>query len=164
MLDHLAGIPSDTLMMVAVAAIPLLVLLGITPRWKVRLLIIAVALGLGVAAAALAPSSGPVNPARIAASVGALGLVSLAIYLWGGVSAAAWVIAALATQAFGGLRDAVYAPTSQEQVAGVLTLLVGLGLIYVILRFAPASGDRRAATGEGDHAANNGSPPGRVPN
>ena len=134
MLDHLAGMPSSTLMMVAVAAIPVLVLLGSSARWRVRLLILGVALGLGVAALALAPSSGAVNPARVAAGVGALGLVALAIYLWGGVSAAAWVVAALATQALGGLRDAVYAPTSQEQVAGVLTLLVGLGLVVIIAR------------------------------
>jgi hypothetical protein len=142
LLDHLAGIPSGALMMVALAAIPVLVLLGISPRWRVRLLILAVALGLGVAALALAPSSGAVNPARVAAGVGALGLVSLAIYLWGGVSAAAWVVAALALEGLGGLRDAVYAPTSQEQVAGVLTVVVVVALVFAVWRYSRCRPER----------------------
>lgn len=118
--------------MVAVVAIPLLVLMGITSRWRMRLLIVVSAIALAAAAMALAPSSGPADPLRVATTVGAVGLASVGLYLWGSVSAAAWVIAALLVQAFGGLRDAVYAPTLQEQVAGGLMLVVTLAFVVIL--------------------------------
>lgn len=139
MLGQLAGIPSLALLMVAVAAIPVLVVVGITSRWPVRIAIVAAAIALGVAAMALVPSSGPPVPSRVAATLGAAGLVSLAIYLWGGVSAVSWVIAALLVQALGGLRSAAYAATAQERIAGILTVVVIAALVFAIRRFSPRS-------------------------
>ena len=65
-----------------------------------------------------------------------------AITAWGRVAAWSWIIAALAYQALGGLRDAVYAPERQARVAGALTVFVASGLIVLVVRASQRAWDR----------------------
>jgi hypothetical protein len=136
MFGGVAGIPSSTLMLVAFAAMPILVVAGVTARWSVRVLILAaIAALIGVLAVSLAPP-GESEPARLVGLAVGVGLVALAVRVWGTSSALSWIVAALGVQGLSGLRLAVYAPTGQERIAGALALIVSAALIALVARSA----------------------------
>ena len=127
-------IPVKVLMILAVVGIPLLVVAGLTPRWSLRALMVAVIVALlSVSAWASAPT-GEFDPVTLAVVVGGLVVVSIAIVVWGTLSAWSWIVAVLSYFGMAGLRSAVYGFVWQEQVAGALTLLVVSGLIALIAR------------------------------
>jgi membrane protease YdiL (CAAX protease family) len=141
----IADIPANALMMVALAGIPLLVVAGLTPRWSLRaLLVLAVAVMVGV----LAWTSGPVSdvdidPAGVAMAIVGLAVVSTALVVWGSLSGWSWIVAALAFQGLGGLRNAAYGPVGQTRGAGALAVLVASALVAVI---AHQTARKRGAT------------------
>ncbi len=133
MLGSAAGIPASALTMAAFAAIPILVVAGLSRRWSVRASIAAVIVALiGVLVANLAPPGGA-DTARLAGLVVGVVLVALAVRAWGTSSAWSWVVAALCVLGMGGLRLAVYAPTGHERVAGALSLIVSAGLVALMV-------------------------------
>jgi hypothetical protein len=157
-LSDATDMPTQVLLAVAIVAIPMLVVAGLTTRWTLRLLTAAsMAVLFVVALVALSP------PADLSATGVALLVIQLALVLaafraWGVLSAWSWVVAALTYQALGGVHAIVHAPTSQERGAGVVTLLVASALIALIARHArstsgsaPADGPSLATmrTGEG---------------
>jgi hypothetical protein len=135
-LGDVPSVPAIAIMTVAVAGIPILVLMGITRRWALRALIAAVALALVAAVAIAFAPPGEADPVRATLVVVRVVVIALALYYWGTLSAWSWVAAALVFSALGGLRSAVYASTGQEQVAGALMVLAGSMLIALIVRHA----------------------------
>jgi hypothetical protein len=88
-----------------------------------------------VIAVNIAPA-GESDPVRLAAGIVGICFVALAVRAWGTSSALSWVVAALAFQGLNGLRLAVYAPTTQERVAGALALIVSAALVALLARVA----------------------------
>ncbi|MEP6732112.1 MAG: CPBP family intramembrane glutamic endopeptidase [bacterium] len=132
-LGSIAGIPASTAMLVALIGIPLLVIAGLSPRWTIRVaLALAVLVLLTVVVAATASPSDS-DPARVIALVVGLALIALGLRAWGALSAMSWIIAVLAFRALGELRLAVYAPTTQERIAGALTVVVACALIWLVV-------------------------------
>ena len=132
----IADIPANALMMVALAGIPLLVVAGLTQRWNLRaLLVLAVVVMVGVLAWTSGPASDvDVDPAGVAMAIVGLAVVSTALVVWGSLSGWSWIVAALAFQGLGGLRNAAYGPVWQARGAGALAVLVALALVAVIAR------------------------------
>jgi hypothetical protein len=134
MFGSVAGIPASVLMTVASVAIPILVVAGLTKRWSLRVLMGLVIVALASAGAiALAPA-GESDALKVIALAVGVALIVLAVRAWGTLSAWSWIVAALVFQALGGLRLAVYAPTMQERIAGVLTVIVAGGLVALVAR------------------------------
>ena len=75
-----------------------------------------------------------VDSSRVVVLVATVVLVVIAFRAWAAAAAWSWVVAALALQGFGGLWRAVYSPTWQEHVAGVLVLVLAGVLIAAIAR------------------------------
>jgi hypothetical protein len=134
LLSGIAGIPQATMMMVAVVAIPILVVAGITPKWTVRALIAAVAtVVLVTASVAFAPPT-DADPVRLILLVATVCVVSWAVYAWGALGAWTWIVGALVFEGLSGVRQAVYAPTVYERGAGLLSAFVVGALIVLIAR------------------------------
>jgi hypothetical protein len=126
------GIPTSTLATVAMAGIPLLVVAGLTSRWSLRALIAgAVAVLVGVMAWSFEPASN-LDPVGVTLVIAGLAVVSIALVVWGALSAWSWIVAALFFQALNGLREAAYGPVWQARGAGALTVLVASALIAII--------------------------------
>ena len=132
----ISDIPANALMMVALAGIPLLVVAGLTQRWNLRaLLVLAVVVMVGVLAWTSGPASDvDVDPAGVAMAIVGLAVVSTALVVWGSLSGWSWIVAALAFQGLGGLRNAAYGPVGQARGAGALAVLVASALVAVIAR------------------------------
>jgi hypothetical protein len=136
-LPVLAGvpdIPTAALMTVVLVGIPFLVVAGLTPRWSLRALMAAVIVALiGAMAWSFGPAS-DVDPLRLALVFVGVAVLSSAVVVWGSVAAWSWIVAALAYQGLGGLRNAAYGYVWQERVAGALIFLVASALIALIAR------------------------------
>jgi hypothetical protein len=133
----LAGIPDialGTLMMVALFAIPLLIVGLITRRWSLRVLCLVVMVALLGTSVWTSGVAG--EPDRVRAIIGLTGfaLMSIAIVAWASLSAWSWIVGALAFQALNGLRSVAYGPVWQARGAGLLAVLVASALIAVIAR------------------------------
>jgi hypothetical protein len=141
----ISDIPANALMMVALAGIPLLVVAGLTQRWNLRaLLVLAVVVMVGVLAWTSGPASDvDVDPAGVAMAIVGLAVVSTALVVWGSLSGWSWIVAALAFQGLGGLRNAAYGPVGQTRGAGALAVLVASALVAVIAR---QTAQKRGAT------------------
>ena len=63
-------------------------------------------------------------------------VVSVAFVVWGSLSAWSWIVAALAFQALGGLRNAAYGRCGRRAYRALLTALVASVLIALIARKA----------------------------
>jgi hypothetical protein len=155
MLDYefplLAGIPDialSTLMMVALFAIPLLVVALITRRWSVRVLCLVVMVVLLGASAWTSGVAGEADPVRAILGLAGVAVMSIAIVAWGSLSAWSWVVGALAFQALSGLRSVAYGPVWQARGAGFLAVLVASALIAVVAR-RTGRGSRADAAAEG---------------
>jgi hypothetical protein len=140
-LSGIADIPTNALMMVAVAGIPLLVVAGLTPRWSLRALVVtAIAAMVGALVWSAGPASNidPIGFTLVIASlvIASLAAVSVGLVAWGSQSGWSWIVAALAFQGLGGLRNAAYGPVWQARGAGALTVLVAFALIALIARNA----------------------------
>jgi hypothetical protein len=134
----LAGVlnmPITTLMGVAMFGIPFLVAAALTRRWSLRLLMASAFVAL-LLVSAWSTSSGTtdINPVRGALAIAGLASLSVALVFWGGLAAWSWIVAALAYQGLGGLRNAAYGVVWQERAAGALTLMVALGVVALIAR------------------------------
>jgi hypothetical protein len=134
-LAGITSIPTRALMTVALIAIPLLAVGGLTHRWNLRALCAAALLGLvGLVVWSMAP------PSELGPAVGAImviaivAIVSIALVVWGPRSAWSWVVAVLALVVLGGLRDVVYGPVWQVRTNGLLAVLGASGLIAMIAR------------------------------
>jgi peptidoglycan/LPS O-acetylase OafA/YrhL len=94
---------------------------------------------------------GDVNAMRIALAVAGLALVVAGLLAWGARFAWSWIVAGLALEALGGLRDAAYGAVWQPRVAGVLVFLLAASLIALIARRASAGrgGGEPGGGGEG---------------
>jgi hypothetical protein len=135
-LAGIPDIPATAIALVLMLAIPILVLVGLTPRWSGRALIaVALVTLVGAVAWSFAPTD-DVDPGRLALLMATLVLVVVTIKAWGSRSAWSWFVAALTYQALGGLRDAVYGPQWQARVAAALTVLAATALIVLIVRRA----------------------------
>jgi hypothetical protein len=131
-LSGIAGIPQATLMLVALVAIPILIVAGVTPRWMIRALIAAAIVALLVTASlSFAPPTGT-DPMRVVLLVATVAVASWAIYEWGSLGAWTWIVAALVFQGLSGVREAVFAATAQERVAGLLSAVATGALITLI--------------------------------
>ena len=134
MLGGIASLPATTMLIVALAGIPVLVVAGITPKWPLRVLIATVMLALvATMMLAMAPAN-DVEPIRVVLLAVMLAVVALAFYAWGTISASSWIVAALVQQGLGGVRNAVHAPTWQEQVANALVLILAILMIALLAR------------------------------
>ncbi len=137
-LGGVAGLPLATVMGVALVAIPLLVIVTVTRRTWVRLLLGAVALLLVVLIGMLAADAraGSTGVVAVTGTVAAAVALWLALRYWGAVSAWSWVVAALALSSLGGLSRAMFAPTREERIAGLVTMLVACALTAMVGRTA----------------------------
>jgi hypothetical protein len=147
----LAGIPDialSTLMMVAVFAIPLLVVALITRRWSLRVLCLVAMVALLGASAWTSGVAGEADPVRAILGLAGVALMSIAIVAWGSLSAWSWIVGALAFQALNGLRSVAYAPVWQARGAGILAVIVASALITVIAR-RTGRASRAGAAAEG---------------
>jgi hypothetical protein len=141
------GIPDiamSTMMMVALFAIPLLVVALITRRWSLRVLCLVVMVALLGTSAWTSGVAGEADRVRAILGLTGFALMSIAIVAWGSLSAWSWIVGALAFQALNGLRSVAYGPVWQARGAGLLTLLVASALIALI-----ASKSRRASVAGG---------------
>jgi membrane protease YdiL (CAAX protease family) len=136
MLAGIADVPTNALMMVAVAGIPLLVVAGLTPRWSLRALVAAAIVALVGALVWSSGSASDIDPAGVMLVIASVAVVSIALVVWGSLSAWSWIVAALAYQGLGGLRNVAYGPVWQARGAGALTVLVAFALVALIARRA----------------------------
>lgn len=133
LLAGVPDIPTTAVLAVAVIGLPLLIVAGLTPRWRWRALIAAtITVLVGVVAWAFEPTV-EVDPMGLTLLAAIVLLIMVAISVWGRVSAWSWIVAALAYQGFGALGDTVYGPEWQTRVAGGLTVLVATALIALIV-------------------------------
>ncbi len=143
-LAGIPGIPARAIGTVATMAIPILVVGGLTPRWRWRALM---GLIMAMLVAAIAWPFVPVGDVRLARLpvliAGLLGVVA-AMVVWGRRSAWSWLVAALWYQALEGVHEAVYGPEWQARAGGALTVLVAVGLIALIGRSVGQSVRRSA--------------------
>jgi len=134
MLAGIPDIPGGAIMVVALTGIPILVVAGLTQRWKQRVLLagtIAVLTGVAVSAAS---QTSDFDPVMVGLGIASLAVVWVALAAWGARSAWSWIVAVLSYFGLAGLRTSVYGFVWQERVAGVLSLLVVAGLIALIAR------------------------------
>jgi polyferredoxin len=102
---------------------------------------------------AAAGGASPVNALIAGAfAVAALAAAGAAIRWWGALCAWSWVIAQLIERAIKALYDARRAPTTPEQIAGIVTVAVALALVFVVVRqregeSPPAARERSTAAG-----------------
>ena len=134
MLGGLSALPSSTLLMVSGLGIPILMVIGLTRGWVARAFLAATMAGLLLAMMAATAPAAEVDSAQLVVLVVTVVLVVIAFRAWAAVAAWSWVVAALALQGFGGLRRAVYSPSWQEHVAGVLVCGFAGLLILAIAR------------------------------
>jgi hypothetical protein len=127
-------IPQTAILAVAMFGIPILVVVGLTPRWSWRALLAGVVVTLVGTIAWAAGSAGDAGTGQQLLSVAGIGVMLFGIIVWGALCAWSWIVAALSYQALGGLRNAVYGPEWQARGAGVLTVLVATALIALIVR------------------------------
>jgi membrane protease YdiL (CAAX protease family) len=138
-LPVLAGIPdipAGVLMVVALTGIPLLVVVGLTPRWNLRVLMAAAIVVLMGVAVWAGSQAGDVGPAVVGVVIASTAVAWIALAAWGTRSAWSWIVAVLSFFGLAGLRNAAYGFVWQERVAGALTLLVASVLIALIARRA----------------------------
>ena len=135
-LSGIASLPAGVLMIVAAAAIPFLVIGGLTRRWSLRVLfgiaLVAPTIAAGIALAPPSDTSG----ARIGLSIAMAVGIAVALYAWGTVSAVAWLIAALAMRALTALHDSVYAASGEARLENALVIIVASLLVALIARRA----------------------------
>jgi hypothetical protein len=141
-------IPLSTLMMVALFAIPLLVVALITRRWSLRVLCLVVMVALLGASAWTSGVAGEADSVRAILGLAGIAVMSIAIVAWGSLSAWSWIVGALAFQALSGLRSVAYGPVWQARGAGLLALIVASALITVIAR-RTGRASRSGAAAEG---------------
>lgn len=136
LLGPIAEIPTNPLIAVSLAAIPILVVAGLTAHWWLRAVYAAVLVALlGTVAWSFGPA-GNVDPMALILVVASVAVVSAAILFWGTLSAWSWIVAALTFQALGGLRKAVYGPIWEERGAGAMAMLVACALITLVVGMA----------------------------
>jgi hypothetical protein len=129
LLGAIAALPTSTMITVALVGIPLLVVAGLTPSWRLRALYATALLALiGAVAWSFAPAGDP-DPLPLTLVVASVAVLTVALAFWATLSAWSWIVAALAFQALGGLRQAVYGAVWQEQGSGALTVLVACAII-----------------------------------
>ena len=146
LLAGVPDIPASAITVVLLLGIPILVVLGLTPRRSWRgLIAVAIVTLVAVVMWSLAPTD-DVDAARLGLLIASLALAGVAIRAWGARSAWAWFVAALAYQGLGGLRYAAYGPEWQARVAGALTVLAAAALIALIVRRAGTYETPPAAT------------------
>ncbi len=134
-LSGIVDLPVTTLIGIAAVAIPLLVIGGLTRRWMFRVLLAAAVIAPAVIGAfAVAPST---DTSAILVAVVTLVAIVIALLAWGSVSALAWVVAALATQALSALHDATHAATSESSVEHMLVAIAASVCIALVARYAP---------------------------
>jgi hypothetical protein len=134
LLAGIPDIPTTAILAVAAIGLPVLIVAGLTPRWSWRALIaVTITMLVGAVAWAFEPSV-DIDPLGLTILIAIVLLMMVAVRVWGGVSAWSWMVAALAYQALGGLRDTLYGPEWQARVAGALILLVATALIALIAR------------------------------
>lgn len=134
LLAGIMDVPMIVMMSVAIFAIPLLVVAGLSRRWRLRAVMAAVLAALvGGAVWALSPAS-EMRPWTAALAIARVAALSVAVAVWGSLAAWSWVVAALAVLGLSSLQLAVYGAVWQERVAGALTLLVVAALIVAITR------------------------------
>jgi hypothetical protein len=121
-------------MVVALTGIPILVVAGLTQRWKLRVLMAATIAVLTGVAIAVAPQTSDFDPVMVGLVIASTAVIWVAVAAWGTRSAWSWIVAVLSYFGMAALRNAVYGFVWQERVAGALTLLVVSGLIALIVR------------------------------
>lgn len=136
LLAGIPDIPANAIVAVAMIGMPILVVAGLTPRWRWRAAIGAVLVTLGGAMAWGFTPEGDFDAVGLPLAIATFVVMMAAIIVWGRRSAWSWIVAALTYQAFGGLREAVYGPEWQARVAGTLTVLAATALIALIVRRA----------------------------
>lgn len=144
-LAHAISVGPGAAVGVPLLAIPVLAILGgVARRGRALLLALLMLVTLAVIAG---PARDQVRESGIVGLLVALAApigVFLALQRWGGVSVASWVVAAFAVHAFEALRMAVYAPTTPERVAGVVSLVLTALLVWLFMArlrpSAPAEG------------------------
>ncbi len=133
-LSGVLPIAVNALIAVALVGIPLLAIAGLARRWTLRALCAIGLLALiGVVGWSMDPHVDPLGAVLVIVS---LALVSVAVVVWGTVSAWSWIVAALAYQALNALRGAAYGVAWQDRAAGALTILAAAGLIALIAHWA----------------------------
>jgi hypothetical protein len=152
-LAGLLDLPSVVLLGVVGIAIPLLVIGGITPRWRYRILLaIALVTPMIVAAFAVAEPA-QASGARVWLGLATGAFIAAAVYAWGAISALSWIVAALMYQALAGVHGAAHANTMVGGLDRALVAITASVLIVLIARHERrADGARSALTPSSAHA------------
>lgn len=132
-------VPANALTAIVVIGIPVLVIAALSRRWSVRVALAAVMLALLTGVAWSAEPSGDPDPALAGLALATMVASLAALVAWGSHSAWSWIVAALAYFALDGLRDAVYAPVWQAQLAGGLVAAVSALLMWSVVRRVESS-------------------------
>ena len=128
-MDGALAVPSDVALMVAFMAIPLLMILAISPVSRTRWLFIALFLVLGGAAivpAGMSASASGIDVTKAAVALASGLAFAFALYGWAPRGAYSWIAAALTASALTQLREAVHEPTGVEQVSGMVGAAVAV--------------------------------------
>ena len=104
LLAGVPDIPSNAIMGVAILGIPILVVAGLTPRRRWRVLVAVIMLALVAAITWSFDPVGDFDPAGLALGTASTVMAIVPIVIWGARSAWSWIVAALFYQALGGLR------------------------------------------------------------
>lgn len=135
-LSGVVSLPVGMLIGVVGAAIPFLVIGGMTRRWNFRVLLGIALVAPALAAAIAVAPPGETTGLRIGLSVAMVVAIAVALYAWSTVSALSWLVAALGMRALTALHEATYAPTGETRLEHVLALVAASVLIVWIARWA----------------------------
>jgi hypothetical protein len=129
------GIPSAVLLMIPVAAIPLLVIVGLANSVRGRALVALLMLGL-VAGVVASSSETAATPVSMAATVASLVITVIAFRAWAPTSAMSWIVAALASGMLPMLRGIFRAEYFAMFGSSLLMVAVSVAIIVLLERAA----------------------------
>jgi hypothetical protein len=139
-------LPVSIITMIPVAAIPLLVIVGLASQTRTRALIALLMLGLG-AGALFSSGEAPTQPAQVAASVATLIVTVMAFRAWAATSAMTWIVAAIGSEILPMLRGTFTSGSVTAAGARVLAIVLGVAMIYWLERTSRAAAPGAIAPG-----------------
>ncbi len=140
-LTGIISLPTGILVGVVGLAIPLLVIGGLTRRWRYRILLaIALVTPMIIAAFSVAQPT-ETSGARVWLGLAMTVLLAGALYAWGSVSVLSWFVAALAMRGLAAVQEAMHAATLAARVEqGSVIVVTGVVVALIARR---AGGVRR---------------------
>jgi hypothetical protein len=149
-LAHVATGPLGAATIVPMFAIAVLAIIGAVHSRTLRFALAFVVLGLlSTAGWVITDRLGPGEAVALVITIALTVALLRQVLAWGRVSVTVWVVAALAAHSLSALALAMRAPTGEERVAGLLSLIVSGALAVFVARAGRRAGAPELSGGSG---------------